>query len=179
MVDPLEKSREESPFWRFSLRFYSRPAVAAACLALQDEAGADVNLLLFLLFLAEHKRLVTRDDIVRLDDAVRAWRDCVVKPLRQLRRVLKTGIGEIPIAVSETFRGQIKRLELESEQIEQHVLEGCEAAKVGRPASFREAPAEANLAAYGNYLGGLPAPALAAVLAAFGEFARHHPGGAA
>jgi uncharacterized protein (TIGR02444 family) len=146
---------------------------------LQDEAGADVNLLLYLLFLAEHKRLVTRDDIARLDDAVRAWRDGVVKPLRELRRVLKTGIGEIPIAVSETFRGQIKRLELESEQIEQHVLERCEAATVGRPAPFRDAAAEANLAAYGDYLGALPVSAVAAILAAFGEFAKHHPGGAA
>ena len=177
MTHPLEKPREESPFWRFSLRFYSRPAVAAACLALQDEAGADVNLLLFLLFLAEHKRVVTRDDVARLDESVRAWRDGVVKPLRELRRVLKIGIGEIPIAVSETFRGQIKRLELESEQIEQHVLERCEAANVGRPAPFRDAAAEANLAAYGDYLGGLPAPAVSAILAAFGEFAKHHPGG--
>jgi hypothetical protein len=122
---------------------------------------------------------VTRDDIARLDDAVRAWRDGVVKPLRELRRVLKTGIGEIPIAVSETFRGQIKRLELESEQIEQHVLERCEASTVGHPAPFRDAAAEANLAAYGDYLAGLPASAVAAILAAFGEFAKHHPGGAA
>ena len=179
MISASEKPREESPFWRFSLRFYSRPSVAAACLALQDEAGADVNLMLFLLFLAEHKRQVTREDIARLDSTVRSWRDCVVKPLRELRRVLKTGIGEIPVTVSETFRGQIKRLELESEQIEQHVLERCEAATVGCPASFRDAAAEANLAAYRDYLGALPAPALVAILAAFDEFGRHHPGGAA
>ena len=42
-----------------------------------------------------------------------------------------------------------------------------------------DAAAQANLAAYEAYLGGLPAPALAAILAAFGEFAKHHPGGAA
>jgi uncharacterized protein (TIGR02444 family) len=179
MTSASEKSREESPFWRFSLRFYSRPGVAAACLALQDEAGADVNLMLFLLFLGEHKRQVTRDDIARLDGTVREWRDGVVKPLRALRRVLKTGIGEIPIAVSETFRGQIKRLELESEQIEQHVLEACEPASLGVSASLRDRTAEANLAAYGEYLGGLPGPALATILAAFVEFGRHHPAGAA
>jgi uncharacterized protein (TIGR02444 family) len=179
MTSASEKPREESPFWRFSLRFYSRPGVAAACLALQDEAGADVNLMLFLLFLAEHKRQVTRDDIARLDGAVRNWRDSVVKPLRALRRVLKTGIGEIPIAVSETFRGQIKRLELESEHIEQHVLEGCEPAAIGVSALLRDRTAEVNLAAYSDFLGGLPAPALATILAAFGEFGRHHPAGAA
>jgi uncharacterized protein (TIGR02444 family) len=177
MTSASDKPREESPFWRFSLRFYSRPSVGAACLALQDEAGADVNLMLFLLFLAEHKRQVTRDDIARLDGAVRSWRDSVVKPLRALRRVLKTGIGEIPIAVSETFRGQIKRLELESEQIEQHVLEGCEPTAIGVSGLLRDRTAEINLAAYGDYLGGLPAPALATILAAFGEFGRHHPAG--
>jgi uncharacterized protein (TIGR02444 family) len=179
MISTSDKPREESPFWRFSLRFYSRPSVAAACLALQDEAGADINLMLFLLFLAEHKRQVTREDIARLDGTVRSWRDGVVKPLRELRRALKTGIGEIPIAVSETFRGQIKRLELESEQIEQHVLEGFEPASLGGSAPSRERIAQANLAAYGEYLGGFPAPALAAILAAFGEFGRHHPAGMA
>ena len=178
MTSASEKPREESPFWRFSLRFYSRPGVASACLALQDEAGADVNVMLFLLFLAEHKRQVTKEDIARLDGTVRAWRDRVVKPLRELRRALKTGIGEIPIAVSETFRGQIKRLELESEQIEQHVLERCELASFGVSAAFRDRIAEANLAAYGEHLGGLPIQALAAILAAFGEFGKHHPAGA-
>jgi uncharacterized protein (TIGR02444 family) len=179
MVSTSEQPREESPFWRFSLRFYSRPGVAAACLALQDEAGADVNLMLFLLFLAEHKRQMTAEDVVRLDGTVRAWRDRVVKPLRELRRVLKTGIGEIPIAVSETFRGQIKRLELESERIEQHLLEGCEPASLGVSAHSRERIAEVHLAAYGDHLGGFPASALTTILAAFGEFGRHHPGGIA
>jgi uncharacterized protein (TIGR02444 family) len=179
MVSTSEQPREESPFWRFSLRFYSRPGVAAACLALQDEAGADVNLMLFLLFLAEHKRQVTADDIARLDGTVRTWRDRVVKPLRELRRVLKTGIGEIPVAVSETFRGQIKRLELESEQIEQHLLEGCEPASLGVSAHSRGGIAEVNLAAYRDHLGGFPPQAVTTILAAFGEFGRHHPGGIA
>jgi uncharacterized protein (TIGR02444 family) len=179
MTSASDKPREDSPFWRFSLRFYSRPSVAAACLVLQDEAGADVNLMLFLLFLADHKRQVTKDDIAQLDNAVRSWRDGVVKPLRALRRLLKTGIGEVPIAVSETFRGQIKRLELESEQIEQHVLEGCGAAGIAISSASRDRIAETNLAAYGDHLGGFPAQAQASILAAFAEFGRHHPGGAA
>ena len=39
-----------SPFWRFSLRFYRLPEVADACITLQEQAGVDVNLLLFLLW---------------------------------------------------------------------------------------------------------------------------------
>src|SRR3954469_18524310 len=139
---------DESPFWRFSLRFYARSKVSAACLALQDEASVDVNLLLFLLFLAEHQRSVDNGDIARLDGAVSAWREQVVRRLRDLRRALKPGIGEIPGTVSETFRGQIKRRELESERIEQAALERFSAETIGSSAPSRVAAAEANVAAY-------------------------------
>ncbi|MGZ3308467.1 MAG: DUF2390 domain-containing protein, partial [Xanthobacteraceae bacterium] len=43
-------SAQGSPFWRFSLRFYRQPKVADTCIALQEERGVDVNLLLFLLW---------------------------------------------------------------------------------------------------------------------------------
>ena len=47
------KSTQGSPFWRFSLRFYRQPRVADACIALQEESGVDVNLLLYLLWFVE------------------------------------------------------------------------------------------------------------------------------
>ncbi len=40
-------------FWQFSEQHYARPGVAQACLQLQDEHGANVNLLLLLLMLEE------------------------------------------------------------------------------------------------------------------------------
>ena len=110
MSDAPTAPFDESPFWRFSLRFYARAKVSAACVALQDEAGIDVNLLLFLLFLAEHHRSVSAGEIARLDTSVAAWREEVVKRLRDLRRALKPGIGSIPGTVSETFGSQIKPL---------------------------------------------------------------------
>jgi uncharacterized protein (TIGR02444 family) len=170
-----EPSRDESPFWRFSLRFYARTKVSAACLALQDEAGVDVNLLLFLLFLAEHQRQVSVEDVATLDAAVLAWRDSVVKPLRALRRALKTGIGEISVTVSETFRGQIKRLELDSEHIEQSVLERFSAANLGAPSASRMDAAQNNIAAYEAHLGPFPAQAKTNILSGFAEFGPHHP----
>ncbi|WP_298715969.1 TIGR02444 family protein [uncultured Oceanisphaera sp.] len=39
--------------WQFSEQHYARPGVAQACLQLQDEHGANVNLLLLLLMLEE------------------------------------------------------------------------------------------------------------------------------
>lgn len=174
MSQAPDAPREDSPFWRFSLRFYARAKVSAACLVLQDESGVDVNLLLFLLFLAEHQREVNAENIAGIDRAVQAWRDSVVKPLRALRRALKAGVGEISATVSETFRGQIKRLELESEHIEQSVLERFDTAKFGVAAS-RMSAASANIAAYESYLTPFSTEAKAAILASFAEFGPHHP----
>ncbi len=175
MTENSPRHRPESPFWRFSLRFYGRPDVAPACLALQDDAGADVNLLLFLLFLAEQKRRLSPEDIGRLDVAVAQWREAVVKPLRELRRGLKQGIDFIPGPVSETFRGQIKRLELESEQIEQHRLEEFAGAGIGAPAESRMEAAENNVALYCRVLRDTPAQAVAAILRGFAEFVPIEP----
>jgi uncharacterized protein (TIGR02444 family) len=157
------------------LRFYGRPGISPACLALQDGAGADVNLLLFLLFLAEQKRRLNSEDIERLDVAVAQWREAVVKPLRDLRRVLKQGVDFIPGPVSETFRSQIKRLELESEQIEQHRLEELAAAGIGTLAESRTEAAENNIALYCHRLRNAPADAVAAVLRGFAEFVPIEP----
>jgi uncharacterized protein (TIGR02444 family) len=170
-----EIARDDSPFWRFSLRFYARTKVSGACLVLQDEAGVDVNLLLFLLFLAEHRRQVDVADVARLDAAVLAWRNSVVKPLRALRRALKTGIGEISVTVSETFRGQIKRLELDSEHIEQSVLERFSGAELGTLSASRMEAAQTNIASYEAHLGPFPAQAKANILSGFAEFGPHHP----
>ncbi|WP_116475622.1 TIGR02444 family protein [Zobellella maritima] len=40
-------------FWQFSLRHYGKPGVARACLGLQDDHGANINLLLLLLMLEQ------------------------------------------------------------------------------------------------------------------------------
>ena len=160
-----EASPPDSAFWRFSLRFYGLPEVAPACLALQDEANVDVNLLLFLLFLAENGRAVLRDDVARLDAAIAPWRSDVVEPLRALRRRLKTGIGDVPPSSSEGLRNMVKKIELEAERLEQRRLE-THASQLGKPAG-REAAARTNLAAYADYLGGLPEGPKNTVLSAF------------
>jgi uncharacterized protein (TIGR02444 family) len=155
----------DSAFWRFSLRFYALPDVAPACIVLQDEAGVDVNLLLFLLFLADLGRAVTKDDVVRLNRDIAPWREHVVEPLRALRRRLKTGVGDFPPASSEGLRNIVKKIELEAERLEQARLE-AHASTIGKPAT-RDAAARANLAAYADHLGGMPAAPKDVVLKAF------------
>ncbi|CAN0405638.1 unnamed protein product, partial [Phaeothamnion confervicola] len=109
--------------WQFSLAFYARPTVADACLQLQDSAGVDVNLLLYLLFIATQNRQVDCNDVARLDALVKTWREQAVLPLRTLRRRLKTGIEPLPAASTDVLRSAIKRSELEAEHIEQDLLE--------------------------------------------------------
>lgn len=156
----------ESPFWHFSVRFYALPEVAPACLELQDEADVDVNLLLYLLFLAEQRRALSEPEIADLDRAIQLWRDEVVKPLRALRRRLKGGFPNTPFEWSEGFRLSLKRLELDAERVEQQLLERED--RHGEEASGREEAARQSLHAYGTFLkAALPEAPLAIILSAF------------
>jgi len=154
----------ESPFWKFSLRFYAQPGVARTCIELQDAAGVDVNLLFFLLFLASNERGLAHDDIAHIDAAIAPWRDNVVRPLRSVRRALKNNLA---VSEAENLRTEVKRIELESERLQQEALsEMFPIGKIGTITS-REAAARANLAAYARYLGSVPQAPLEVVLRAF------------
>ena len=97
VLEPWPTDRRQrlagSPFWRFSLRFYRQPGVAEACIALQEESGVDVNLLLFLLWHAAQRRRLSVAEIERLERKIGAWRDLAVIPLRAIRRALKSPPG--------------------------------------------------------------------------------------
>ena len=47
---------EDHSFWDFSLRVYGSDGVSAACIALQERHGIDVNLLLFSAWVGESGR---------------------------------------------------------------------------------------------------------------------------
>ena len=55
----------EAECWTFALAIYAKPGVAEACLALQDEAGVDVMMLLTTTFAAvNHRLLLDRKSVV-------------------------------------------------------------------------------------------------------------------
>lgn len=109
------------PFWRFSLDRYGRAGVAPLCLALQDETGADVNLLLFGLWLGGEGVRITPDGASRLAAIVDEWHAEVVRPLRGVRRRLK-GWQVCADAPRETLRAAIQKWEIEAERLEQDML---------------------------------------------------------
>lgn len=156
-----------SAFWDFSIRFYALPGVAAACIELQDRHGADVNVLLYVLFLAARGRTVTRDDLARIDAAVAGWRREVVVPLRSVRRSLRDPIGGSNPDRAQSLRTEVKRIELEAERIQQETLERLiPTADQGAATRARAEAERANLAAYCAHLGGVPDALLAPIIRA-------------
>jgi uncharacterized protein (TIGR02444 family) len=143
----------ESPFWRFSLHFYRQAKVSDACIALQDDCGADVNLLLFLFWLAAGRRQLSVADVRRLDDAVRSWRDLTIVPIRDARRKLKGAATLVQPQKQEAFRTKVKAIELEAERLQQEALYGL--TRSGPPLGSEAAPrtaVRANVAAYERVL---------------------------
>jgi uncharacterized protein (TIGR02444 family) len=158
------QTEQGSPFWRFSLRFYRRPGVADACIALQDGCGVDVNILLLLLWLATARRRVSVAAAQEVCAKAAAWRDDVVVPLRTLRRRLKDGSPLVERGVAELFRTRIKAVELESERLQQEAMFALAAGLATESASTVEAAARANVAAYEQALGRTFAPDAVGVL---------------
>ena len=94
-------------FWTFSLGYYRGAGVSEACLELQDNCGVDVNVVLFLLWLASQKRQVAADEVRRIADKVRPWQMDVIAPIRALRRKLKTDAPLLDKGHAELFRTKI------------------------------------------------------------------------
>lgn len=110
-ASPLENpSRDhlDSPLWQYACQVYSQQGVEATLLKLQDDHGADINLILQALWLANEGRSWTKDCIPANYEK---WMVEQVLPLRRMRRSMKTDW-----AGYEDFRQQVKKLELKAEQ---------------------------------------------------------------
>jgi uncharacterized protein (TIGR02444 family) len=167
-----EQHPAETPFWRFSLKFYRQAGVSDACIALQDSFGIDVNLLLFLFWLASDDRQLSAEDVKMLDDNVRDWRNLTIIPIRDTRRKLKGAVTLVDPDRQEAFRNKIKTVELEAERLQQEALhEFSRSGPLGTPASS-SAAARANMAAYENVLGvSFPKDAVRLLVGAFNAVA--------
>lgn len=149
-------------FWNFSLDRYRRPGVAEICLVMQDEAGVDVNLLLFCLWCGQEGVALEAEDIAALDDAgPGAWREQVVRPLRAARRAMKEPPTAFEPSETERLRTALKHVEIESERLQQMVLADTAEAmglleKADRSTLPDAAAAQANATVYLAFLAGNP-----------------------
>jgi uncharacterized protein (TIGR02444 family) len=147
---PLPQS---SPFWTFSLGYYRGAGVSEACLELQDNCGVDVNVVLFLLWLASQKRQLAAGEVKRLADKVRPWQADVIGPIRALRRRLKSDAPLLDKGSAELFRTKIKAIELEAERLQQEAMHALVADLAAAPAPSAAAAARASMSAYQEALG--------------------------
>ena len=142
-----QSSAQGSPFWRFSLRFYRQAGVADACIALQEQSGVDVNLLLYLLWRAIERRAFAAGEVQSIEDTIGPWRQATVIPLRGVRRALKAPPALVAAAAAEAFRTRIKAVELEAERLQQEAMVEL-AAPSGAERPSPAAAARASVAAY-------------------------------
>jgi len=81
----------DNPFWKFSLRVYAQPEVAAECLDLQRVLSINVNLLLFCSWVAIARRIaLDAADVRLLESEIHHWHGLAVLPLREIRDTLKS-----------------------------------------------------------------------------------------
>lgn len=117
---------EPSDFWDFSVRTYSQPGVADACLALQDQHGLDVNLLLYCCWVGASRGTIREANLKSVIEFSATWSANVVRPLREVRSWMKTTGRQskyIPSADCMEVRADVKAAELAAERLQQIGLE--------------------------------------------------------
>lgn len=102
-------------FWDFSLALYASEAVAQHCLALQDDWDADVNVLLYGIWLAHHGIVWTDEAIKALQAEFDPWRKVTLVPLRTVRRRMR-------FQTRHRYYNFLKDLELRAERHQQDRL---------------------------------------------------------
>jgi len=144
-----------------SLHIYTQHGASEACIALQDDAGADVNMALFALWAASYGQRLLPSDFNAVEARVQPWRTQVIHPLRAARRALK------PLAVTDDARrlyASVKDTELEAERQQQAMMEPM---LPSHEFDATDALAKTNLAAYATAVGlRFPDSAVAALAAA-------------
>lgn len=109
----------DNPFWDYSLVHYGRPEVARACLELQEDVGANVNLVLFCCWLGSFGQVLTVQDLDEAEEVIRDWNEQVVEPLRGVRRFVRS---EFAGFADQKWPQAIKQLELKAERVVQNRL---------------------------------------------------------
>jgi uncharacterized protein (TIGR02444 family) len=133
-----------SELWDFSLQVYPRPGFQQAAIHLQDARGSDVNLLIYVLWLAATGRpALTPAGAADLAAKMAPLRAVAIEPIRDLRRALKGGIEHAPGEPVEELRKKLLGLELEAEQIEQVMLIDATEAPAAHEAKASGDPATA------------------------------------
>lgn len=136
--------KESTALWDFALALYSSPGVEETVLQLQDQANANVNILLWACWLQQRKIALSESALVNAEAAIADWDQTVVQVLRHLRRQLK--VQEAGSELIADLRLTIKSAELLAER---HCLDLLEALPTVAP----QIDEPDNLSMYLDHLG--------------------------
>jgi uncharacterized protein (TIGR02444 family) len=136
-----------NPLWEFATWAYKRDGVEKACLALQNRLKADVNIILFCIWLS-YRGAGTSNLATYLGTALkisRDWQRNLVEPLRAVRQNFKdvietTAFADADRQAAEALRERIKQAELDLEHMQTLALYGL--VTTGDDRGVTRAPAE-------------------------------------
>jgi len=113
----------QNPFWEFSVDVYGRDGVPAACLALQEDCGVDINMVLFCCWAGDvGNRQLGLQGVRNALGTINGWHIDVVKGLRSVRNHLKFGFRGFDDDTVKELRQRILKIELDTERLEQDRL---------------------------------------------------------
>jgi len=114
-------------FWEFSNHLYRQPGVEDICLALQDETGADVNMVLFACWYGATRGTFSDETFDRARTFSNRWSSVITGALRNGRRWMKKTPLDTKNADLQAqyalLREELKKLELQAEQFHENMLE--------------------------------------------------------
>ncbi|WP_199610352.1 TIGR02444 family protein [Flocculibacter collagenilyticus] len=106
--------------WVFSLLIYSKANVKEICLYWQDKFGANVNIMLLLLWCDAQQVTLTEQHIKRLQKVIAHWNENYTTRLRALR--ISAAAEKLPKAAADKIKKSLLSAELELERVEQAML---------------------------------------------------------
>lgn len=125
IVGKNEANKRET-FWDFSVRTYKCDGIAAICLSLQNRYGVDVNQLFFSCWYGFMYGEFSEETFTTVIEFSDEWASNIVIPLREVRTWMKPAVindDRIPTEAGDKLREQIKKVELESEKLQEQILE--------------------------------------------------------
>ena len=114
----------ENHLWVFSSALYAKPHIADCFLQLQDRYKANVNVLLWSIWLERQQVRLTSDRLAAALELIQQWDVDYVQVLRELRRKIKSRLDFAQnLGFIVSVREKIKQAELLAEKQEQEWLE--------------------------------------------------------
>ncbi len=166
----MTEASANAPIWDFVLNYYGRKGVSEALIGLQDSYAIDVNMLLFLVWMAAQRRSLGADDVQRVSEASHAWQRNVVVPIRAVRRLLKENAPLVSSETAAAFRKKVQAVELEGEQAQLNAMAAMAATLTPRRASSSETAVLQSLEAFQHVIAkNFPAGAIDTLVTALHE----------